>query len=187
MNPLKIEPEERRFVIFGCNDSKKGDTAYFAWLAAHLNRPDVARAFYQYLRDDVDVSRFLPFQAHRPRTEAYSAMQQHNIPLFYKFLSSKIIRDLSNPTGPEPDIMATAFFQEMKTWLGDGGYAALKYSLTAFGREAGNLIARLTAVDGNQGIFTKRDIPRGKQYSVDWVQLRTYLQSAQLFDPYAAG
>ena len=52
---------------------------------------------------------------------------------------------------------------------------------------AGNLIARLTAVDGNQGIFTKRDIPRGKQYSVDWVQLRTYLQSAQLFDPYAAG
>ena len=46
MNPLNIEPEERRFVVFGCNSSKKGDTAYFNELGKHLQRDDVARAFF---------------------------------------------------------------------------------------------------------------------------------------------
>ena len=118
MNPLKIEPEERRFVIFACNDSKKGDTAYFARLAAHLARDDVARAFYQYLRDDVDVSPFTPFQAHRPRTEAYFAMQRRNISPFYKFLSFKIIQDDS--PGRAVKIMAAEFFAQFQSWHARG-------------------------------------------------------------------
>merc|ERR1711934_9364 len=89
-NPLNIEPEERRFVVFGCNSSKKGNATYFNELGKHLKRDDVARAFFQYLRDHVDVGRFTPFQSHRPQTEAYEAIQQRSIPLFYKFLSAEI-------------------------------------------------------------------------------------------------
>ena len=66
MNPIHVEPQERRIVVFACNGSKKGDTAYFGRLLAHLNgakRDAVARAFYQYLRDNVEVAPFLPFQA----------------------------------------------------------------------------------------------------------------------------
>ena len=44
-------------------------------LAAHLERPEVARAFLQYLRDHVDVGPYTPFQKHRPQTDAYLAMQ----------------------------------------------------------------------------------------------------------------
>ena len=87
-NPVQIDPQERRFVVFECNASKKGDTEYFQKLAAHLERDDVARAFFQHLRD-FDVRPYTPFQSHRPQTEAYAAMQQRNIPLFYKFLSAQ--------------------------------------------------------------------------------------------------
>ena len=87
-NPVQIDPQERRFVVFECNASKKGDTEYFQKLGSHLERNDVARAFFQYLRDLVDVHPYTPFQSHRPQTDAYAAMQQRNIPLFYKFLSA---------------------------------------------------------------------------------------------------
>ena len=109
MNPIHVEPQERRIVVFACNGSKKGDTAYFGRLLAHLNgakRDAVARAFYQYLRDNVEVAPFLPFQEHRPRTAAYicclrrereigeigvcRSATSRNIPLFYKFLSAAI-------------------------------------------------------------------------------------------------
>ena len=79
MNPIHVEPQERRIVVFACNGSKKGDTAYFGRLLAHLNgakRDAVARAFYQYLRDNVEVAPFLPFQEHRPRTAAYVARER---------------------------------------------------------------------------------------------------------------
>ena len=101
MNPIHVEPQERRIVVFACNGSKKGDTAYFGRLLAHLNgakRDAVARAFYQYLRDNVEVAPFLPFQEHRPRTAAYVAMQERNIPLFYKFLSAAILQAAARHT-----------------------------------------------------------------------------------------
>ena len=87
-NPVQIDPQERRFVVFECNASKKGDTEYFQKLGAHLERDDVARAFWQHLRV-FDVRPYTPFQSHRPQTEAYAAMQQRNIPLFCKFLSAQ--------------------------------------------------------------------------------------------------
>jgi hypothetical protein len=45
MNPLRLESEERRFVVFGCNGCKKGNAEYFKGLKTHLCRDDVARAF----------------------------------------------------------------------------------------------------------------------------------------------
>jgi hypothetical protein len=93
MNPLRLESEERRFVVFGC---KKGNAEYFKGLETHLCRDDVARAFLQYLRK-VDVRKFLPFEAHRPQTEAYFTMQRRGIPLFYKFLSYVVTRELRKP------------------------------------------------------------------------------------------
>jgi hypothetical protein len=80
-------------VVFGCKECKKGNTEYFKGLKPHLCRDDVARAFLQYLRK-VDVRKFLPFEAHRPQTEAYFAMQRRSIPLFYKFLSCVVTHEL---------------------------------------------------------------------------------------------
>ena len=176
-------------MIFACNDSKKGDTAYFARLAVHLARDDVARAFYQYLRDDVDVSPFTPFQAHRPRTEAYFAMQRRNISPFYKFLSFKIIQDDS--PGRAVKIMAAEFFAEFQSWCARGYTTSQGHTIASFGQQLKSLIADLVAKDPNQGILTKKkvcnQIDKGQQYTVHWAKLQTHLESAHLFDSDAAG
>ena len=49
-------------MVFQCKNVKKGDTAYFQQLLQHFENDKVARAFYQYLKERVDVSPFLPFQ-----------------------------------------------------------------------------------------------------------------------------
>jgi len=99
---IKIKPGERRFVVFQTSPKKKGDTAYFLKLLKHLERECVARAFFQYLRDVVDISPFLPFQATRPITQAYKTLRAQNISLFYRFLSSVVKDDLVS----HPDIPA---------------------------------------------------------------------------------
>lgn len=48
-NPVPLEPTDRRFVAFACNDTQRGDTAYFNQLGKNLN-DTTARAFYQFLR-----------------------------------------------------------------------------------------------------------------------------------------
>ena len=134
MNPIHVEPQERRIVVFACNGSKKGDTAYFDGLSAHLNgakRDAVARAFYQYLRDNVEVAPFLPFQEHRPRTAAYicclrrereigeigvcRSATSRNIPLFYKFLSAAI-RQAAECHTERDTIKASTFHSQFHHW-----------------------------------------------------------------------
>ena len=142
MNPIHVEPQERRIVVFACNGSKKGDTAYFGRLLAHLNgakRDAVARAFYQYLRDNVEVAPFLPFQEHRPRTAAYVAMQERNIPLFYKFLSAAI-RQAAECHTQRDTIKASTFHSQFHHWGRAGNYSTSTTTQSKFGGDLAALM-----------------------------------------------
>ena len=192
MNPLRLESEERRFVVFGCKGCKKGNTEYFKGLKTHLCRDDVARAFLQYLRE-VDVRKFLPFEAHRPQTEAYFAMQRRSIPLFYKFLSSVVTNELRKLKSSSPyskpkgeDRKAKMFFDEFVEWGRQGLYDTKTYTLSGFGAEAAQLISELDAVDPDQLTFKKKKKDHGMVYIVDWPKLQKFLEGTQKFDPQAA-
>ena len=186
MNPLNIEPEERRFVVFGCNSSKKGDTAYFNELGKHLKRDDVARAFFQYLRDHVDVGRFRPFQSHRPQTEAYEAIQQRTIPLFYKFLSAEIDTALGMVGGNvEQTLLADAFYQRMLTWARDGNYNTTGINRSCFGGQVKKLMDSLKEVNPSQHVLVKKKRPQGFEYRVHWGMLKEHLKETKLYDPNA--
>jgi hypothetical protein len=182
-NPIHIEPHERRFVVFECSASKKGDVPYFTSLAAHLKRDDVARAFFQYLRDHVDVRAYTPFQAHRPQTDAYITMQQRSIPLLYKFLSAEI----EHASGDGRDtFMAREIFVKFQAWGRGGNYPINGYTASRFGTELGQLVKELTDIDELQDTFKKATESRGKCYTVHWAQLRAHLQSTARYDPNAA-
>ena len=187
MNPLNIEPEERRFVVFGCNSSKKGDTAYFNELGKHLKRDDVARAFFQYLRDHVDVGRFRPFQSHRPQTEAYEAIQQRSIPLFYKFLSAEMDTALGMVGGGnvEQTFSADAFYQRMLTWARDGNYNTTGINRSSFGGYVKKLMDSLKEVNPSQHVLVKKRRSQGFEYRVHWGMLKEYLKETRLYDPNA--
>lgn len=49
-----------RYVLFQASNVYVGDTSYFTGLRAHLTRPEVARAFYQFLMAR-DLSQFHPY------------------------------------------------------------------------------------------------------------------------------
>ena len=179
-NPLPIEPEERRFVVFKCNHSKKGDTAYFQRLGNHLKRDDVARAFFQYLREHIDVGPFLPFEAHRPRTDAYIAMQQRSIPDFFQFLSAQI--DKTGVSEEQPSrIRASDFYALYTTWAREGNHKI--ENRTQFGKRMRELMKDLEEGMPSQDVLTKRECSYGKEYSVKWMPLKAHLQKSMLYDP----
>ena len=184
-NSVHIEPQERRFVVFECNASKKGDVAYFQSLLAHLKRDGVARAFFQHLRDHVDVRPHTPFQAHRPQTDAYLTMQQRSIPMLYKFLSAEI----EYATGAANERRATVggkdFFEKFLAWGRDGNYSTNGYTNSRFGTELGQLVAELTNIDTLQDSLVKRRANGGISYAVDWTKLRVHLQNTARYDPNA--
>jgi hypothetical protein len=192
MNPLRLESEERRFVVFGCKGCKKGNAEYFKGLKTHLCRDDVARAFLQYLRE-VDVRKFLPFEAHRPQTEAYFAMHRRSIPLFYKFISSVVTNELRKLKSSSPyskpkgeDGKAKMFFDEFVEWGRQGPYNTKTYTLSGFGAETAQLISELDVVDPDQLNFKKKKKDHGMVYIVDWPKLQKFLERTQKFDPQGA-
>ena len=185
-NPVQIDPQERRFVVFECNASKKGDTEYFQKLGSHLERNDVARAFFQYLRDLVDVHPYTPFQSHRPQTDAYAAMQQRNIPLFYKFLSAHAEHTLGTVGVEQTSVMGQQFHDQFLRWGRDGNYTTSNYTASRFGSELQKLINEITTADPSQSALKKTRLGGGQRYTVDWRKLRDVLQKTKRYDPNAA-
>ena len=197
MNPIHVEPQERRIVVFACNGSKKGDTAYFGRLLAHLNgakRDAVARAFYQYLRDNVEVAPFLPFQEHRPRTAAYicclrrereigvcRSATSRNIPLFYKFLSAAI-RQAAECHTERDTIKASTFHSQFHHWGRAGNYSTSTTTQSKFGGDLAALMRELEEKDPQQDTLTKRRHGAAQHYTVRWAELQTYLQETARYD-----
>ena len=185
-NPLPIESLERRTVVIECKRTKKGDTEYFKRLGNHLERPEVARAFFQYLRDRVDVGPYTPFQANRPQTSAYDAMQQRNIQLFYKFLSALIEHATGVANEEQAVLKSKETFERFKDWGRQGGYNTQKTNLTSFGIDMTKLAEELTENDSSQDVFMKlRRSAAGHTYRVNWGKLRTFLQEEARYDPNA--
>ena len=171
---------------FMCKNVKKGDTAYFQQLLQHFKSDKVARAFYQYLKDRVDVSPFLPFQAHRPKTEAYVAMQQRNIPVIYKFLSYRIQHALGVARERTSRIRAKQFYDDYVQWAHDRGHITSKTTLSKFGGDLRDLIAQLRNEEVSlQDALDKHARSHGNEYSVKWEKLREYMQKSALYDPNA--
>jgi len=85
---LSVATDARRFVLFQCSPKYKGDNVYFTALRKHLVRPEVARAWYQYMMTR-DLSIYEDgFQAHRPITEFYREAQKKSISATNVFLSA---------------------------------------------------------------------------------------------------
>jgi hypothetical protein len=90
---LKITANDRRYVVFECNPVYINDSAYKVSFGNYLERPDVARAFYQFAMER-DLSRYVyDFQAFRPKTEVYRENQKMAIPAVSRFLSALVNTD----------------------------------------------------------------------------------------------
>ena len=146
-NAVSVSPTCRRYALFRCSNVYKGNIQYFTNLAAHLRRPEVARAWYQYLMT-LDMGEFtstIVFQELRPRTEYLREAQQATVSCVSRFLSAIINRQGLDSAGDPSaypmvikdgvvEVTATLFYNRYQDFHTKGNYKYLK-TQTSFGRE----------------------------------------------------
>ena len=165
-NALTVSTDDRRFALFQCTSVHKGDTQYFANLGAHLERPEVARAYYQYLMG-VDLSEYpTSFQHKRPVTEYYKEVQHNSIPVFARFMSAQV-----NSEHSATQINARDLYAKYELFRTKGNYKFVMTE-TSFGREVKKVA----------GVSFKRN-SAGRVYQLDHEAIKAHLQASNEYDP----
>jgi hypothetical protein len=177
---LSIAADDRRFVLFKCSSVYMGNAPYFQSLANHLERPEVARALFQFLMAR-DLSRYpYHFQSLRPKTAYYKAAQLASIPVLMRFLSGVANTAAAAVAGGDAagsDVMiekagASVFYERYTRFYNAGNYK-FKYILS--------LKAFAGAVEPIAAI-TKRRAGRGIVYHIDRAALKLLLQDGNEYD-----
>jgi hypothetical protein len=165
-NALHIEPSDRRFVLFECRSVYSTD--YFTELVRYRNRPDVCRAWYQFLRDR-DISHQTNFQATRPITDYYRSVQQSSIPTFSRWLSA--VTNEHAHTSTPLCYSVNDFFKSYMDFHNEGNYKH-SVSKTTFGKS----LTRVGGVERKRGTNNSR-------YIVNKREIKKYLESINEYDP----
>ncbi len=165
-NALTVSPDDRRFALFQCSSVHKGDTRYFQELGAELERPEVARAYYQYLMS-LDLSAYpVSFQHNRPITEFYKETQHNSIPVISRFFSAMV-----NTESLEQKIPCRKLYKSYEVFQTTGNYKYLMTE-TAFGRDVKKI----------QGVTYQRS-SKVRSYVLDLPAIKKYLEGINEFDP----
>lgn len=126
--PIKIEHDDRRFVVYQCSDKLKNNKEYFTKLYSWLGDKKNARAFYDFLMT-IDISN-VDWVNDRPKTAAYKDLQQVNIPLVARFLTDSYY----SRTTDVLRISAKDIFNKFNNWLESNKFK-VEFNSTSFGRE----------------------------------------------------
>lgn len=79
--PVKIEANDSRFVLFDCNESKFGDLEYFSYLAKFLDQK-TANEFFSYVINRQHVGHVL----NQPKSDYYKEVQQLSLNNSIRFI-----------------------------------------------------------------------------------------------------
>ncbi len=164
-NALTVSSDDRRFALFNCSSVHKGDTEYFNRLGAHLERPEVARAYYQFLLS-LDLSEYpTSFQHKRPVTEYYKETQQSSIKVIHRFFSA-----LVNTEPTEQRFSCRELYKCYETFHIAGNYKFIMTE-TAFGKDAKKI----------KGVAYKK-MKTSRFYCLDLHIIKKHLEDINEFD-----
>lgn len=171
-NPIQISYDDRRMVAFACSNVHKNDFNYFERLGAHLERPEVARAFYQYLMG-IDLTNITNFQMIRPMTRFYRELQRLNLSPLDRWMSylSIVCPQNANVHAQIDGQAGTELMAAFLAWAAARQYRMEGTNLTAFTRKLG----QIAGVSREKSGSTRR-------YRFDWAQIRAALERDQRFD-----
>jgi hypothetical protein len=183
-NPIHISSSDRRYVAIKCKDTyhyrvmgKEASKEYFTKLYKYLQRQDVCRAFYQYLKG-LNLTDCDNFQAFRPNSDYYKELQRLNLHPLDRFLSFYISTNGQSDEFDhywnvgEPDVKASNFYTCFNAWSLKRNFNT-KVTNTAFGRH-------MSEYFGN-GIERTRNA-NGYIYKIDIVKLAEYMKLQNTFD-----
>lgn len=163
-NVLTVSSDDRRLVLFECTSIHMGDADYFNNLGEHLDKPEVARAFYQFLKAR-DLSNYpKSFQRQRPITDYYKVAQQNSIPVICRFFSA-LINGKCPVSMPCRDL-----YKDYEKFHTAGNYKTLMTE-TAFGRETKKI----------EGVVPMRN-RTSRRYDLYPLLIRDYLRKRNELD-----
>jgi hypothetical protein len=173
--PVPIEASDRRYVVYHCNNSKKGNTDYFNNLLETVRNPRAARALFQFLQN-FDLSNYGHFQACRPETAMYRRLQEMELPLFYNFLSF-----LCNQQADSPWVshQASTLFAILTEWVATANFNSefRCYSSKKLGQDLTSFMEN----HADSGV-TKDRKTKGNVYFFDGVKLKACLKRHNLYN-----
>jgi energy-coupling factor transporter ATP-binding protein EcfA2 len=190
---LPIESDDRRYVLIKISDKHLGDKKYFTALRAHMARPDVQRAFYEYCMG-VDLSIYTDgFQNADISTAFYRRMRELNLSPFIRFLGA-LVKLPCHAEGKEPFHATThAILALLSSYAKHNGMEAknkitgvipLGHKLADFKSITPKKAnATVTAVDGRcaKNYGTERTDNRVRGWTFDMVALKTELINSNRF------
>ena len=109
-NPIPVygaSMSDRRFAYFDVDGRHRGNQNYFNAIASHLERDDVARAFYLYLMRLPTYTSPAEFSCNRPMTSAFIDIRRRNASSILQWLVHRIQDEL--PTEGTLDELYVAF------------------------------------------------------------------------------
>lgn len=145
--PIKIELNDRRFVVFECLGDNANNREYFNALLTEMNDPVIMRQFYDFLMTR-DITKWDPVH-HRPISEYYKELQQVNVPIIYRFLEDFMMEHIPLPADDDDGesntretthtFGAADFYKSFRRWCVRTGHAVkngeCSISSTKFGRD----------------------------------------------------
>jgi hypothetical protein len=167
-NPLKIPPNDRRFVAIECNNKYAKNDEYFRPLIKQFNDGFYNKAFYNYLislkSDDYD------FTGLRPETKLYKNIQSLNIsPIVYFF--EKLIFTLKGKY-KKIEYSSSVLFQDYNDFMTESKYDN-KMTATRFG----------SLLSTYEECIEKKRKNDGNYYIIDYKKLYKYLVDKNLIEP----
>lgn len=126
LTPVKIEPTDRRFVVFEISDKYANSKQYFDNYYKAISNKQVLRAFYDYLMS-LDIKN-VDWTNERPITEVYKDMKQVDNHL--RFLADSISEICKDK---ETTLTANEFLRLYHYWREAGHYNDDKMNATKFG------------------------------------------------------
>lgn len=164
MTPLKVEPNERRYIIFEASDNFANNKKYFDQYYCYLKDKQRLRAFYDFLMSR-DISK-VDWVNDRPITEAYTDMVQ--IKSHLQFLAESLT-ELFKDDATKTTLSATAFLSSYVQWREVNRYKEDNMNSTLFGR-------LMTKVPG----ITKTHKTNGTVYELDKNLIHPFLIKEKL-------
>lgn len=166
--PVKIDPDDRRFVAYNPSSEKIGNKRYFNELAQALENKSVMKAFYNYLKS-VDIENWDPRDKKtHPVTGLYKSLQSVNVPTVIRFVDYYMF-EYKNDTKKDTkkdlsSYKAMKLYTLFVNWCGRVGIKSGHIlSMTCFGNKIKEI----------NGIISKRS-NKGNLYYFDFDKIKKY-------------
>jgi len=174
-NPIKIDPQDRRYLAFECNNEIANDETYFRNLRKEIESKKYDKVFYDYLLT-LDSENY-NFVKNRPETQFNKDLKEISIPLHANFLEDLLFKKIDSKAEKKRFILnietisSTKFYESYNEYIIENNIK-LEISKTLFGLQIKNYKS-----------IEKKRTSKGISYEINYKKLEDELVKKKYMEP----